>query len=108
MNEPFLVAVGVAIVALWFFFRRANELCALSLSRDTVRLLRGRAPRPLLLDVHDVARRAALTGVTVRIVSEGGTPRLVAPKALPDAVVQQLRNVVGQYNVTHFRTGQRA
>ena len=43
----------------------------------------------------------------IRVVVESQSPRLVAPAALPDAVAQQLRNVVGRYQVGQFRLGQR-
>ncbi len=92
----------------WLALGRANELCALGLSVDGARLLRGRAPAALLSDAAEVARRARVPETTVRVVIEGGEPRLVAPAGLADAVVQQLRNVVGQYRVVHFRGGRRA
>jgi hypothetical protein len=102
------VVVFAVVVAAWLLMRRANELCALRLSPDGARLVRGRAPAGLLSDANEVARRAALRGVTVRVVTESGEPRLVSPPGVPEAVVQQLRNVVGQYRVVHFRTGKRA
>ncbi len=89
----------------WFVLRRADELAAVELSTDGARLVRGRAPPELLSDATEVAKRAAIATTVVRVVIEGGEPRLIAPAHLPDGVVQQLRNVVGRHRVVHFRTG---
>jgi hypothetical protein len=106
MDVSWLVVL-VVVAAAWMILGRANELCALRLSADGAHLVRGRAPAGFLSDANEVARRAALSGVTVRVVTESGEPRLVSPSGVPDAVVQQLRNVTGQYRVVHFRTGKR-
>jgi hypothetical protein len=106
MDAWWLFVLAV-VAAAWLLLRRANELCALRLSPGGVRLVRGRAPAGFLSDADEVARRAALSGVTVRVVTESGEPRLVSPPGVPEAVVQQLRNVTGQYRVVHFRTGRR-
>ena len=100
----FIPLVLLALFA-WLVLRRANELSAFELSGDGARLVRGRAPAALLSDVAEIARRAAVPTTVVTVVTEGGEPRLLAPAHLGDAVVQQLRNVVGQYRVVHFRTG---
>lgn len=40
------------------------------------------------------------------VVNEGGAPRLlVRSGAAPETIVQQLRNVAGQHQLVHFRTG---
>src|SRR5882724_1334916 len=102
-----LVAVAVLALSIGLLLRRANELCAVELSNEGARLLRGRAPATMLSDAAEVARRAQGGVARVRVVIESGVPRLLAPATLPEAVVQQLRNVVGQYQVVHFRTGRR-
>jgi hypothetical protein len=100
-----LAVVAVLLLLVWLAMRRANELCTFELSEDGAELVRGRAPAELIAEVADVARRAAVPDAVVRVVTEGGAPRLIAPAHLGDAVVQQLRNVVGRHRVVHFRTG---
>jgi hypothetical protein len=102
-----LLTVTVFVLLGWVVLRRANELCAIELSNGDARLLRGRAPAAFLADVAEVARRAPALDARVRVVTESGTPRVVAPPGLPDSVVQQLRNVAGQYQVVQFRSGRR-
>jgi H+/gluconate symporter-like permease len=102
-----LVVVAVLALSIGLLLRRANELCALTLASGGARLIRGRAPARMIADVDEVARRAAGPPATVRVVIESGVPRLLAPDGMPDRIVQQLRNVVGQYQVVHFRTGKR-
>jgi regulator of protease activity HflC (stomatin/prohibitin superfamily) len=102
-----LLVVGSLVLVVWLFLRRANELCVFRISNGELRLVGGRAPAGLLVDAGEVTRRAAIADATIRIVSEGGEPRLVANDALGQAVNQQLRNVVGQYRLLQFRTGRR-
>jgi hypothetical protein len=101
-----LFALSVVSVA-WFLLRRANELCAVRVEGGRARLLRGKVPNDLLADIADIARRGHVDGITLRVVSEGGAPRLVPPD-VPDAVAQQLRNAIGRHRLMHFRTGRRA
>jgi hypothetical protein len=99
--------VALFLVLAWALTTRANELCVVELSNEGARLVRGRAPGSFLAQVAEIARRAAVTRTKIRIVTESQSPRLIAPKSLSDEVAQQLRNVVGQYQVGQFRTGQR-
>jgi len=101
-----LAALGAA-GALWLLLRRANELCAVRVSLGTARLLRGRAPARLLGDLAEIARRSPGAEAVVRVVVEGGQPRALLPATLDAAVAQQVRNVVGQHSVLHFRSGRR-
>jgi Protein of unknown function (DUF3634) len=102
-----LVAL-VAVVGLWLLLRRANELCAIRIRNGDARLVRGRAPGRLLYDVAEIARRAQVSDAYVRVVSESGSPVAKVSGAVSEATVQQLRNVVGEHQVVHFRTGRRA
>lgn len=103
----FVALVSVALF-IWFGLRRANELSVFELSPDGARLLRGKTPPELLADVDEIAKRAKVPTTVVRVITEGGEPRLIAPPTLGDSVVQQLRNVVGRHRLVHFRTGRRA
>ncbi|HVU03284.1 MAG TPA: DUF3634 family protein [Polyangiaceae bacterium] len=101
-----LAALGVALFLLWLVARRANELCAVRLSGGEATLVRGRAPRRLLADVAEIAARAPTVSMEFSVVNEGGAPRLlVRSGAAPETIVQQLRNVAGQHQLVHFRTG---
>src|SRR5439155_12029689 len=103
------LVILAAVAALgWLVLGRANELSAFRLSPAGARLVRGRAPAGLLHDFDDVARRTGVGDVTVRVVTEGGVPRLIVPAGLMESVAQPLRNAVGRYDVVHFRTGRRA
>jgi hypothetical protein len=103
-----LLPVLSAVVCLWLVTRRANELCVIRVRNGEAVLVRGRAPARLLHDIGDIARRAALPCATIRVVSESASPRVYVAGAAPEAVVQQVRNVVGEHQVLHFRTGRRA
>ena len=93
---------------LWLVARRANELCAVTLARGHATLLRGRAPQRFLSDVAEIAARAPDARAVVAVVNEGGSPRVVVRSgAASETLVQQLRNVTGQHQVLHFRTGVR-
>ncbi len=106
----FPLALLAGVVALAFAaLSRINELCAIRVRLGEARLARGRAPSRFLEDVRDIAHRAELDDVTVRVVSEGGKPRLVIARGVVGAdVAQRLRNALGQHQVVHFRTGRRS
>lgn len=105
MSSLLLLAVASAVA--WFVLGRANELCSIRVEHGEARLARGKAPPRFLSDVREIARRAGLGAVTLRVVTEGGQPRLVPPANIPEDAVQQLRNALGQHRVLHFRTGRR-
>jgi hypothetical protein len=98
----------LVVIGLWLLLRRANELCMIRIRHGGVRLVRGRAPSRLLHDIGEIARRAEATDARVRIVSESGSPAVYASGSIADATLQQLRNVVSEHRVPHFRTGRRA
>ena len=97
----------LVVVCLWLLLRRANELCVIRVRNGETTLARGRAPARLLHDVGEIARRTALARATLRIVSESASPRVYVTGVASDAIVQQIRNVVGEHQVVHFRTGRR-
>jgi hypothetical protein len=96
--------VALALFA-WFVFRRANQLCVFRVESGECRLDSGRAPAPLFGQIDDIVKRARIDHATFRVVVESGLPRLVTDSAVPDGVVQQVRNCVGQYQVVQFRKG---
>jgi hypothetical protein len=107
MDSIGLAFVIVLAVVAWFAFRRANQLCAFVVENGRCRLASGRAPPALFGQVDDIVTRARIDRATFRIVVESGLPRLFADDHVPDSVVQQIRNCVGQYQVAQFRRGRR-
>jgi len=108
MDSIGLVFVVVLAVVAWFVLRRANELCVFVVENGKCTLASGRAPPALFGQVDDIVTRSRVDHATLRIVVESGLPRLIADSRVPDAVIQQVRNCVGQYQVAHFRRGRRA
>lgn len=99
--------VALALLA-WFVLRRANELCVFVVEDGKSRLASGRAPATLNAQIDDIVRRAGVARATFRVVVESGLPRFDPDSNVPDAVIQQVRNCVGQYQVAQFRQGRRA
>ena len=106
--QPVTIAflLGVAIAG-WLLLRRANQLCVLAVEGGRCELESGRAPAALVDQIDDIAQRARLEHATFRVVVESGLPRLLAADDVPDSVVQQVRNCVGQYQVAQFRSGRK-
>jgi len=99
-----LLLLAVALV-IAFFLSRANELFALRARGGRLELLRGRLPQALFSELDDVARRQNLDAVQVRAVVEGGAPRLVVKGTIGEAAEQQLRNVLGRFQLSQIRSG---
>ena len=97
--------LALCALVVWVVSTRANELCTMDLSTGGARLVRGRAPRAFLAEAADIARRAGVKSVRVRVVVESQVPRLIAPATLREDATQQLRNVLGRFQVTQFRAG---
>lgn len=94
LSVPFVVSL-----------RRATELFVIRVSEGAPRLVRGRLPGRLFADVADVLRRAGVRTARVRVVVEGGVPRVIAEGLGSAGVAQQLRNVVGAYRIAELRNG---
>jgi len=103
----FALAVLVLIGLAAWLLRRANELCAFSLRQGRSSLVRGRAPARLIADLDEIARRSPTQNMTIRVVLESRVPRVVSTGGSA-VTVQQVRNVVGQYQAVHFRTGRKS
>ena len=105
-----LFGLGILTVLLVPFIvsiRRSNELFVLQVRKGRTRFLRGRMPRKLLQDIGDVVRKPRVVSAEIRVVREGGVPRVQAKGQLSDAQVQRLRNVVGTYDIAQIQSGQR-
>jgi hypothetical protein len=58
----------------------------------------------MLVDVGDVVKRPCVAHGLIRIVLDGGAPRVVVKGAITAAQLQQLRNVVGGYPLARLRS----
>jgi hypothetical protein len=99
-----IVAVAALIAVMLFFLRGSPELARLEVEGDKLVFKKGRMPQKLLDDFGDVLRGRMTGRATIRVVLEGGQPRVVAT-GLSEADLQGLRNVAGSYSAAQFRTG---
>jgi hypothetical protein len=103
-----LLALAVLVllaVPIAFAIQRSTELFVIDVAGGRVRLVRGRLPSRLFGDIEDVVRRAGLSAAWVRVVIDGTRPRVHASPEVPSGVEQQLRNIVGTYQVAQLRNG---
>jgi hypothetical protein len=83
---------------------RSSELFVVRAKAGELRRVRGRIPKKLLDDLADVLARAGIATLELRAVVEDGRPKMYASGAeVPRAVRQQLRNVVGQWQIGAIR-----
>ena len=100
----FVAVVLLVIVGIVVLLRGAPELARLEVRDGKLSFLRGRLPPRLLDDFADVLGRRAIARADVRVLLDGGRPRVVAT-GVTDDELQQLRNVAGAYSSSQFRTG---
>jgi len=100
-----LVLLAILAIPLVVSLRRANELFVVSVSEGQASLRRGRIPQGLLGDIGDVVRRPRVKKATIRVVKEGGRPRVYVQGQLSEVQRQRLRNVVGNVPVAKIQAG---
>jgi hypothetical protein len=100
----FLVLLALAL-PLAVGIRRATELFHLRVSDSRVKLVRGRLPQALLSEIQDIVSRPPVTRARIRVVLDAGQARVIASGELEEGQVQQLRNVVGRFQVSQIRQG---
>jgi len=98
-----LVVLGIIAVIL-FVLRGSPELARLEVRDGKLSFVAGRLPARLLAEFADVLSRRSIEKADVRIVLDGGRPRVVAT-GVSDDELQQLRNVTGSYTSAQFRSG---
>jgi hypothetical protein len=103
----YFVVVAVLIALLLFVLRGSPELARLEVKSGKLEFVRGRVPPKLLEDFSDVLSKRPIAEATIRVVLDGGRPRVVAT-GLPDDELQRLRNVAGPYTAAQFRSGRAA
>lgn len=102
------VVLAALVLAIAFvFFRNVNELFVLRIDGGKVRVVRGRIPKRLLDEIADIAKQSRISGVRVRVLSEGGVPRL-NPEGLSPELAQRIRNVLGPFTVAEIRNAPRS
>jgi len=84
---------------------RASELFLLRVEAGELRRIRGRIPQRLLDDLAEILGRAGLESMELRCVIEDGRPRMYGggDDDVPREVRQQIRNVLGQWQVASLR-----
>ena len=102
-----LLILALLCVPLIISIRRSTELFVLRVRKGRVHFVRGRIPRALLEDIGDVVRRPRVVSAELRVVREGGRPRLLARGQLDEGQTQRLRNVLGRWQVAQIRAGRR-
>jgi hypothetical protein len=98
------IAVGLVIIVVLLLLRGAPELARLEVRDGQANFVKGRLPPKLLEEFRDVLRRRAPSRATIRIVLDGGVPRVIAT-GVSEEQLQQLRNVAGAYSAAQFRNG---
>ena len=109
-NVSLLFGLGMlALLAipLVISIRRSNELFVLDVRKGTTSFRRGRMPQRLLDDIGDVVRKPRVLSATIRVVTEGGTARVIAKGQINEGQIQRVRNVLGTYEVAQIRAGGR-
>jgi hypothetical protein len=94
-------------IPLVFSIYRSNELFVVEVRKGKVRFTRGRMPQRLLNEIADVVRRPRVVSGRIRVVKEGGMPKVQAEGQFEPDHLQRLRNVVGTYEVAQIRAGGR-
>jgi hypothetical protein len=105
-----LVALAILVVLaipLAVAILRANEVVCLDVANGKIAVRRGRIPQRLLSDLADVTTRPRIARAVVRILAENGRPRVVVSGDVGEDQLQQLRNVVGTYQLAQIRNAPR-
>jgi hypothetical protein len=100
-----LCALLGLVVLLGLAIRRGTELFSVTIEAGVPQLDRGRCPSRLFDELADVARLERLDGVRVSVVTSGGMPHLRTEGNVSEGQAQQLRNVVGSFQVAQIRRG---
>ena len=103
-----LAILAVLAIPLVVAIRRSNEVVCLDVERGKIRIRRGRLPQRVLSDLADVTTRPKIERAVLRIVAEDRRPRLLVESGdVGETQTQQLRNVVGMYQLAELRNAPR-
>lgn len=102
-----LMLLLLTVPFAWSIFR-SNELFVLEIRKGRTQARRGRLPQRLANELADVFRRAKVRRATLRVVQEDRMPQLkVTDGELSDDTLQQVRNVLGRYDLAQIKAGGR-
>jgi hypothetical protein len=108
-----LLLAACLFAPIAYGLRRANELFVLSARSGRLTVSRGRVPPALFSELAEIAERAWLDDVVIRVLSESGVPRLLvrdadgATSPALQQAEQAARNVLGRFSVAQIRAGRR-
>jgi hypothetical protein len=89
-----VLALGLAALAV--SAARARAICVLSVRQGRVLIMRGSLPSSALTALVDVFERSRVQRASVRVLRDGGRPRLDA-SGLDANTLQRARNVIGTF-----------
>jgi hypothetical protein len=102
-----LLLVLLAVPFAWSIYR-SNELFVLEVRKGRTKARRGRLPQRLANELADVFRREKVRRATLRIVQEDRMAQVkVSDGELSDGTLQQVRNVLGRYDLAQIKAGGR-
>jgi hypothetical protein len=102
-----LLILAVLAIPLVVAIARSNEVVCLDVDNGRISVRRGRIPQRLVNDLSDVTNRPKIGRAVVRIVAEGGRPRVLVQGTVGETQIQQLRNVVGTWQLAQIRNAPR-
>ena len=100
----FFLSAAAAIGIILVITRHATLLFEANVQQGRIQHLRGRAPKRLVRDFHDVLRLRPVPTATLRVHSAGDHAELRVKGEITAAEVQRLRNVLGMYSVATIRS----
>jgi len=102
---PFLIFVmaAAAICAILLLSRNATLLFEARVEQGKMVRLRGRVPKRLVRDFHDVLSVRPVSSATLRVHSSGTHTELRVKGDISEAEAQRLRNVLGMFPVARIR-----
>lgn len=102
--------IGLFILAVlwwWWGLQQSAILFTVRVRDGTITRVRGRIPPRLLSEIKDVVERAGVTDAQFTARSRGDQPVLHFEGEMDPNMMQQMRNVMGQFTIGQIRTGQK-
>ncbi len=93
----------LALVALWVVADRRRTIATVAFERGRAKVVRGRLPARVMLEVRDVAERNRIAHGRLTVRREDGAPRVDLHGVDDPRAAQQLRNVIGRFRLAELR-----
>lgn len=97
----------LAVLWWWWGLKQSAILFTVTVKGGSVRRVRGRIPPRLLAEIKDVVERAGVTHARFTALSRDEQPILHFEGEMDPNLMQQMRNVIGQFTIGQIRTGQK-